>query len=459
MRDNTARILAVSVGAVRLMDVRGKQVETSIDKRPVSGPVAVGVHGLDGDGRVERRKMGDEHHAVYVYPYEHYAFWQRELGREAFAYGQFGENLTTEGLDERRVRVGDIFRAGTTLLQVAHPRIPCRKLDARMGLRFARRFLASRRVGFYLRVLETGHLRAGDAFCLVDSDGVSPTIDTFVRVATFDHWDVDGLEALLAARDLVPAWDDALRASLARARAADGWVGLRGLVVTHIAPDPPDAFRVTLRCARDKPLPAFVWGQALTARFGDSPSGPRRRFPLTHADTDSYEVAVHPTAFGDVDPKQFLQVGAEVRCAAPHGTCVLPGLIEECRRLIIVSQGHRGAFVAEALLRAWSVSERRPPTCHVQCSGASERSRAARRALAASYPELERIDMEADPQIPAERAAAYPLDPLPPHLRPDPDDAVFVIGPTSFLDAVRYVFYAAGLDSTRLRFERIMAHG
>lgn len=451
-----ARVLAVNIGAARLMDVRGEQVETSIVKRPVEGACAVGPLGLEGDGRVVPRKMGDAHHAVYIYPHEHYAYWQAVLGRDALDLGQFGENLTTEGLDERRVRVGDLLRVGTALLQVAHPRIPCKRLDARMGVpRFSKQFLASRRVGFYLRVLEPGHVAAGDAIELVDSDGVSPTIDAFVRVALFDYWDTDGIEALLAARDLVPGWATTLTASLERARAADGWLGLRGMRVVSASTAPPDGWRVTLTCALGKPLPAVEAGQALTVRFGDSSSSPRRRLPIMRGDAQGYEIALDHATLNGADPELLTHEIDEIRCGAPSGLCVLTGLlVEPCRRLVIVSQGS-GALFAEALLRAWAALDDRPPALHLQCGDAPDAAQTARRALAAEVDDLQLVDLSPDPAHAPTCADAYPLEPLPAWLRPAPDDAVLVIGPTPFLDPVRYAFYAAGLDSKRLRFERL----
>ncbi|HLD14849.1 MAG TPA: MOSC domain-containing protein, partial [Burkholderiales bacterium] len=102
--------------------------------------------------------------AVYVYPVEHYVFWSRELGRDDLGYGQFGENLTVEGLLEEQMNIGDVYRIGKALLQVSQPRSPCFKLGIRMGdARFPARFTAANRTGFYLRVLEEGQVAVGDA--------------------------------------------------------------------------------------------------------------------------------------------------------------------------------------------------------------------------------------------------------------------------------------------------------
>ena len=126
--------------------------------------MAVGATNLDGDGQADLTVHGGVDKAVYAYPLEHYAHWTAALGRDDLAPGRFGENLTTEGLLEDDVLVGDVLRVGSALLEVSQPRVPCFKLAARMGdPAFARPFLRSGRVGFYLRVLEQGELGAGDA--------------------------------------------------------------------------------------------------------------------------------------------------------------------------------------------------------------------------------------------------------------------------------------------------------
>ena len=120
---------------------------------------------LAGDGQADLTVHGGPDKAVYAYPHEHYARWAAELSRDDLEPGRFfGENLTTEGLDEGEVHIGDRFRVGTALLEVSQPRVPCYKLAIRMGDgAFARPFLASGRTGFYLRVVEQGDVAAGDA--------------------------------------------------------------------------------------------------------------------------------------------------------------------------------------------------------------------------------------------------------------------------------------------------------
>jgi MOSC domain-containing protein YiiM len=157
-------IRSVNVGRPRPLAVGDRSVLSGIVKEPVSARVAVGPTNLDGDGQADLTVHGGIDKAVYAYPVEHYAHWRSALGRADLVPGFFGENLTTEGLLEDDVLVGDVLRVGSALLEVSQPRVPCFKLLARMGdPGFAKPFLTSGRVGFYLRVLEQGELGAGDA--------------------------------------------------------------------------------------------------------------------------------------------------------------------------------------------------------------------------------------------------------------------------------------------------------
>jgi MOSC domain-containing protein YiiM len=156
------RVVSVNVGMPKTVSWQGRRLRTGIFKEPVEGRIKVRKLNLEGDAQADLRVHGGEDKAVYAYPVEHYRFWSEELGRD-LPCGQFGENLTVEGLLEDQVQIGDIYRVGTTRLQVSQPRTPCHKLAARMASEeFPHRFLASGRSGFYLRVLQEGELGKGD---------------------------------------------------------------------------------------------------------------------------------------------------------------------------------------------------------------------------------------------------------------------------------------------------------
>ncbi len=149
------KLLSINVGRPRPVPYRDGVVSTGIYKEPVAGRTWLRRLNLDGDGQADLRVHGGEDKAVYAYPFERYAFWSRELRRNDLGYGQFGENLTVEGLLEEQVHIGDVYRIGAALLQVSQPRSPCFKLGVRMGdAAFVARFAAANYTGFYLRVLE-----------------------------------------------------------------------------------------------------------------------------------------------------------------------------------------------------------------------------------------------------------------------------------------------------------------
>jgi len=158
------KLVSVNVGMPRDTVWRGEVVRTGIFKSAVHGRVALRGHNLDGDAQADLRVHGGADKAVYGYPSEHYGFWCEWLGKGELPWGAFGENLTTEGLLETDVCIGDRFRVGSAVLEVSQPRIPCSNL----ALRHARadlpkHFLASGRSGFYFRIIDPGELAAGDA--------------------------------------------------------------------------------------------------------------------------------------------------------------------------------------------------------------------------------------------------------------------------------------------------------
>jgi MOSC domain-containing protein YiiM len=158
------KVVAVSVGRPRDVQWRGQSVQTSIFKTPVSHRVHVTRDNVDGDQQSDLSVHGGPEKAVYAYPREHYDFWRRELPDHDLPWGSFGENLTTEGLVEDAVWIGDRYRVGTTELVVTQPRMPCYKLAIRFGRPdVVKRFLKSRRSGFYLAVAQEGDVGAGDA--------------------------------------------------------------------------------------------------------------------------------------------------------------------------------------------------------------------------------------------------------------------------------------------------------
>jgi MOSC domain-containing protein YiiM len=180
------KLLSVNVGMPREVVWKRKTVRTGIFKEPVRDRVMVGLLNLDGDGQADFSVHGGADKAVYVYPFEHYDYWQSELPHTELTPGSFGENFTTTGLKEEELNIGDRFQISTVKLMVTQPRLPCYKLGIRFGrLDMVKRFLGSRRAGFYSRVLQEGEVEPGDAVKLVSRDrsniSVADIIQLYVR--------------------------------------------------------------------------------------------------------------------------------------------------------------------------------------------------------------------------------------------------------------------------------------
>jgi MOSC domain-containing protein YiiM len=200
------KLIAVSVGQPRVASWRGKLVETGIFKTPLNGPVTVRRLNLDGDRQADLSVHGGAEKAVYGYPAEHYAFWRAELG-EGQPWGAFGENLTTAGLDEESLHIGDRLRIGAAELVVTQPRLPCFKLGVRFGRPdMVKRFLASGRTGFYFAVQREGQVAAHDPIAIIERDPRAVTVADITRIATVNKDDLATLRRALAVPALAESW-------------------------------------------------------------------------------------------------------------------------------------------------------------------------------------------------------------------------------------------------------------
>lgn len=184
-------VVSVNVSQPRIVLWRGQAVSTGIYKEPIAGRVRVRTFGLEGDRQADPRFHGGPTKAVYAYPSEHYPFWRAEYPDIDMDWGMFGENLTTTGLREDDVRIGDRLRFGTAVLVVTQPRMPCYKLGIKFGRKdVIERFLESRRSGIYFSVRREGDVAAEDTIELLQRSEDMPTVTQVV--ASSDHADDDG---------------------------------------------------------------------------------------------------------------------------------------------------------------------------------------------------------------------------------------------------------------------------
>jgi MOSC domain-containing protein YiiM len=219
--DLRMKLLSINVSPPKEIVHGGKSVTTGIFKEPIHGRTMLGTLNLDGDGQADLVGHGGIYKAAYAYSVENYEYWSRELGRADLAFGQFGENFTVEGMPEDEVHVGDVYRVGGALVEVTQPRVPCYKLGIKMGLRgFEKMFLASYRVGFYLRVLEEGEVGAGDVLDRLRTDPERMTVREICRLLYFEPENVEGARKALRIRALSPGWRRSFEERLAKAGAS-----------------------------------------------------------------------------------------------------------------------------------------------------------------------------------------------------------------------------------------------
>jgi MOSC domain-containing protein YiiM len=210
-------LISVNVGLPRTVPWRGKQVSTSIFKSPVAGPVMAQPHNLEGDRQADLTVHGGADKAIYVYPSEHYAFWREQLPNVDLPWGMFGENFTTEGLLEADVHIGDRLRVGAAQVMVTEPRMPCYKLGLKFGRAdMVKRFLASRRTGFYLAITQPGLVAAGDEIEVVYRDPHGVGVEELTRIYAGARGDGAAIRRILQVEALSESWRDFLEGQLAK---------------------------------------------------------------------------------------------------------------------------------------------------------------------------------------------------------------------------------------------------
>jgi len=205
MRD--MRLVSVNVALPREITRKGKTITTGIFKEPARGRVMLRTLNLDGDKQADLSVHGGPSKAVYAYPIEHYEYWRAELPGMNLPPGMFGENFTTEGLQEDEVNIGDRFRIGSAEVMVTEPRLPCYKLAAKFGRDdIIKRFLQSGRTGFYFAVLQEGGVGTGDGVELIRRDEHGITVADITRLYVRDKDELRSLQCAVQVEALPESW-------------------------------------------------------------------------------------------------------------------------------------------------------------------------------------------------------------------------------------------------------------
>jgi MOSC domain-containing protein YiiM len=211
------KLLSVNVGLPRVVMGNGDQVSTGIFKEPVAGRVMLRTLNLDGDRQADLSVHGGPSKAVYVYPSEHYDYWKSELPGMKLPWGMFGENFTSAGLFESELNIGDKFRVGSAVVMVTEPRMPCYKLAIKFDRPdIVKRFLASRRTGFYFAVLQEGEVGAGDPIELIDKSKRSVGLSDITRLYTRDKHNAGLLRRAIETEALPESWKRYFQQRLAK---------------------------------------------------------------------------------------------------------------------------------------------------------------------------------------------------------------------------------------------------
>ena len=217
------KLVSVNTGLPRKITWRQLDVTTGIWKQPVKGRVAVRALNLDGDRQADLTVHGGKYKAVYCYPFEHYAYWTKELPERDLPTAIFGENFTTDGLLEDSVHLGDCFSAGSAEFVVTQPRLPCYKLGVRFDSEdMIKRFLASARTGFYFAVAREGSVRAGDQIKVISRDPNAVSIAEIIRLYTAKRYsdpDVASVRRALQVEAFPESWKEYFRERLEEAKA------------------------------------------------------------------------------------------------------------------------------------------------------------------------------------------------------------------------------------------------
>src|SRR5256885_1930344 len=281
---------------------QGKTVFTGVFKDPISGPRRVRKLNIDGDGQGDLGGHGGEQRAVFVYQIESYRYWEHELGRDDFVYGQFGENFTVEGLGDDQVCVGDRYRIGGAVFEVTQPRVTCYRVGIRMDdPRIPALLVSHRRPGFYLRVLEEGDVQAGDEIVKLAAGPEQMTIAEVDALLYLPGHTRQQLLRALRIPALSPGWQASFRAlldgepgsgnaGLTTASPPPAWPGFRRLAVTAIQRESDSVISIRLEDPGGAALPVARPGQYLTLRIGPDgePRAVLRNYSLCGPPTARY---------------------------------------------------------------------------------------------------------------------------------------------------------------------------
>ena len=465
--------MSVNVGMPKNVAWQGKNVYTGVFKDPVSGHRRVRKLNIEGDGQGDLAGHGGEQRAVFVYQLDSYRYWERELGRDDFVYGQFGENFTVEGLGDDEVCIGDRYRIGTATFEVTQPRVTCYRVGIRMNdPRIPALLVSHHRPGFYFRVLEEGDVQPGDEIVkLAAGPEQMPVAEADALLYLPGHGRQELLRALRIPA-LSPGWQASFQAlleeepgignaGLAVTSPPPAWPGFRALTVTAVTRETESVISIRLEDPEGALLPAALPGQWLTLRveLGKQQRSVLRNYSLYGPpDGGYYRITVKREHDGAASGYLHtrLAVGDQLGIAAPRGTFILDRTHAPA---LLISAGI-GATPVLAMLQALAAehSDREIWWIHGARNQAEHPFAAEAQALLASLPnarshvyysrpgphDLKGRDFDSPGRLTASVLA---------ELDPPRDAEAYLCGPAPFMDEISAALAAMGIDASRIHTE------
>jgi ferredoxin-NADP reductase/MOSC domain-containing protein YiiM/ferredoxin len=452
---------------------RGKTVFTGVYKDAVSGTRRVAKLNVDGDGQGDLAGHGGEQRAVFVYQLDSYHYWERELGRDDFVNGQFGENFTIEGPGDEEICIGDQYQIGSAIFEVTQPRVTCYRVGIRMNdPRIPALLVSHRRPGFYFRVLQEGEVEAGEEILKLASGPEQMTVAEVSALLYLPGHPRQQLLRALRIPALSAGWQASLRAlldgepgdgnpGLGTASPPPAWAGFRRLSVTAIEHESDSVISIRFDSPDGASLPAARPGQYLTLRIQtdhDKTSLLRNYSLCGPPDAGYYRIAVKREQDGAASGflHTRLAVGDQLDIAAPRGTFMLDATDGP---VLLISAGI-GATPVLAMLQALAEahSGREIWWLHGARSGREHSFAAESRALLGSLPHVRAHvyysrpgpnDVEGRDFDGAGRLTGSLIA----ELEPPRDAEAYLCGPTPFMEEVSAGLAAIGLGASRIHTE------
>jgi ferredoxin-NADP reductase/MOSC domain-containing protein YiiM/ferredoxin len=466
-------LLSVNVGMPKDVPWQGKTVFTGVYKDAVSGPRRVGKLNIEGDGQGDLAGHGGEQRAVFVYQRDSYRHWERELAREDFVYGQFGENFTIDGLGDDEVCVGDRYRIGSAVFEVTQPRVTCYRVGIRMNdPRIPALLVSHRRPGFYFRVLQEGEVQAGQEIVKLASGPEQMTVAELSALLYLPSHPRQELLRALRIPALSAGWQESFRAlldggpgsgnaGLTAASPPPAWPGFRRLAVKAIEQESDSVISIRFEDPEGSPLPPARPGQYLTLRVrpASAEASVLRNYSLCGPPgAGYYRIAVKREQDGAASGYLHtrLAIGDELEVAAPRGTFMLDA---SDAPVLLISAGI-GATPVLAMLHALAEqhSAREVWWLHAARSGHEHSFAAEARTLLGSlanarsdiyYSRPDTTDVEGRDFDVAGRLAASVLA----ELEPARSAQAYICGPASFMDDISAALVAVGLAAAQIHTE------